>query len=771
MNMQMKFRSGGLASLAMALAIACAAASAPSYAQSGQSTQSCASSAWTGTVTYSRTQSMSHSKTAGLVSGRGKETVDFQMNSDYRAVVAVTADPQRKAASIGSANAEHTMISRESKVATESNSCDRGKTWQEMTGTFTNEYQTAGSGKDVSSVTIAVNANGTYSVGVSAPRIKGKTAGVQKASYSGQCVPKQGKNQTFPAMDASIQGGSLASDGSHRIDPAQANRLSGSYSKGNQDITESISWNLEKCGAPLRLTNLTFQDMNFPHFNVWQDISESKGTIDGNLVRIRATVLNASAEPRDAEVKFKETYRGDKWDGARPDAALKDSVMSVSLGPNEAKDVEILWDSSGYAWYDDGRPRLVQRVKAELVEKTKLVDGLTKNLKVAPKPLVLVHGAWSNWHAFESWQNILTVSHSYDWKAFPVGEVPARGEMNLGRDMFAAELVKSMPQNAQALRSYIEYAQEDRNAWHVDLVAHSLGGIIARYYVSRVMPAQGDDGSPQISHLLMLGTPHLGTPCADVMSYAFEMTGNNPEVLRAMRQDTMAAFNEEHTSRKGVKFSALAGNPIPTTCKTMVWNDGFVPVPSALGKFKDTLESKSLHIDLLGTVDFTAFVRPRIAIGPKGNHLPELPTTLGGFLNDASASPFVNVAYRTAAGPSSPTSDGLKPDFAKAIKLTAKQTVDVEIPIVAATNFGITFMASSEVSASLYDEKGTLVAKNLAKTAEARAAFRSLYVDKPVTAGTWKLKLANTGAQPSQAVIATWKNAAKSGAPARVAQR
>ena len=770
--MQTQFFRDGLVTLAVMSGVACLATSSVSFAQAGKPGQSCASSAWTGTVTYSRTQSMSHSKTTDRVSGRGKDTVNFQMNADYRAVVAVTEDPQRKGASIGTANAEHTMVSRESRVATESNSCDQGKTWQEMTGTFTNEHQTTGRGKDVSNVTIAVNDNGTYSIGVRAPGIKGQTTGSQTASYSGQCVPKEGKNQTFPAMPASIQGGSLTSDGSHRVDPAQPHRLSGSYSQGNQDISESISWNLEKCGAPLRVTNLTFQDMNFPNFNVWQDIPETKGTIDGNLIRVRATVLNASAESRNAEVKFKETYRGDKWDGARPDAALKDSVMSVSLGPNEAKDVEIVWDSSGYAWYDDGRPRLVQRVKAELVEKTKLVDEITKNLKVAPKPVVLVHGAWSNWRAFESWQNILTTSHSYDWKAYAVGEVPAKGEMNLGRDMFTAELVKTMPQNAAALKSYIEYAQEDRNAWHVDVVAHSLGGIIARYYVSRVMPAQADDGRPQISHLLMLGTPHFGTPCADVMSYAFEMTGNNPEVLRAMRQDTMAAFNREHTNRKGVKLSALAGNPIPTTCKTIVWNDGFVPVPSALGMFADKLESRSLHVDLLGTVDFTAFVKPRVAIGPKGNHIPEMPTSLGGFLNDgASSSPFLNVAYRTAAAPALPPSDDLKPEFAKAVKLNAKQSLDVEIPVVAATNFGITFMAPSSVSALLYDDKGTLIAKNLANSAEARAPIRSLYVDKPVTAGTWKLKLENTGAKPSEAVIAAWKNAAKAGAPSRVAQR
>jgi hypothetical protein len=158
---------------------------------------------------------------------------------------------------------------------------------------------------------------------------------------------------------------------------------------------------LQKCGAPLRLVEIKFEHPKFPNFDDWQEVTEQVGTIDGNMVKIKATVLNASGETKYADVKFKETYKGDKWDGARPDAPLEDSVVSVRLEPGEEREVEMVWDSSGYAWYDDGRPRLVQRIKAELEENGKKTDELTKNLKVAPKPLVLVHGLWSNWRAWE----------------------------------------------------------------------------------------------------------------------------------------------------------------------------------------------------------------------------------------------------------------------------------------------------------------------------------------------------------------------------------
>ncbi len=387
-------------------------------------------------------------------------------------------------------------------------------------------------------------------------------------------------------------------------------------------------------------------------------------------------------------------------------------------------------------------------------------------MKVAPKPLVLVHGAWSHWRAFESWQNILTTSHSYDWKAYPVGEVTNKGIINIGRDMFSSENTNTTAQNAEALQRYIGFAQEDRNAWHVDVVAHSMGGVIARYYIDRLMPAAYQDGRPQIAHLLLLGTPNLGTPCADVMDYAFEMTGKSPNVVREMRQDSMAAFNRQHTNREGVKFSSLAGNPLPTTCKSIVWNDGFVPVPSAIWTVVDRAESKSIHTDLLGTKDFSEFVKPRVAIGPRGNHMPEVPSLrsqalgAGESLFDAT---FVNASFELAGGASAISAD-LRPDFAKAIKLAPKQTLEVEIPVQQALNFGITFMAAKEVSATLIDDAGAVAAKNLANTPEASAVFRSMFVDKSTKTATWKLRLENSGAKAAEAVIATWKNATKPGA-------
>lgn len=719
------------------------------------------SGAWTGTVTYRRTQSKTDNKRVERVSGRGHDTRNWEMKYDYNARVTVVESPERNGSSVGRGQVTHTFSSIETVDAVEKNSCDRGKTWRDMRGTSKSETKTTGSDKVDANVTIGVNTDGTYSVSVGLPQIKGQTSGKQSSEFSGQCTAKEGKTLTMPPTETSIDGNSLTSDGSHKVDPADPNRISGSFTNRWQDVTETIEWNLRRCGGPLQLIDLKFEDMDWPDWDAWREIQEQTGTIDGNLVRIKATVLNTSGETKFANVKFKETYKGDKWDGARPDAPLGDTEVSVRLDAGEEREVEMAWDSSGYSWFDDGRPRLVQRIKAELEENSKKVDELTKNLKVAPKPLVLVHGLWSSAAAWESWQNILTTSHSYDWKAFPVGEKPEKGIMNTGGSFMSTSPTNSIFENSQELGKYIRYAQEDRNAWHVDVVAHSMGGLITRHYIHQFMPPNPPDGRPQISHLVMLGTPNMGSPCADVMNTVFETLGKNVEAIRQLRQDVVADFNRVNVNRKGVKFSVLAGEPLPTMCKTLVWNDGVVPVPSAIWRIADNARSRSLHTDLTGTSDFSAFVKPRLAIGPKRDHNPAAPSAAE--MAPPSGTGLASVFEDDLAGRrfyGAQAAIGSQP-FARSVVLQPRQTVEVDIPVEAAANFGITFMAVPTVSATLFDAAGATIGKNLANTPEAGQWFRSIFFDKPTTAGTWKLRLQNTSDAEVEVVVTKWTDAVR----------
>lgn len=293
------------------------------------------SGAWTGTVKYIRTQSMTNNKSEKRVSGRGEDTTNFEMKYDYKASVAVTEDPTRSGSSRGRANVDHKFTSTETVNALGSNSCDRGKTWKQMTGTSTTTTETSGAGSVDANVSIGANSDGTYSVSVGIPPIQRMSTGSQKSSYSGQCTTKEGKSLTMPSTPTNISGNSLTSDGTHRINPVDPNRLSGSLTRSWQNVNETNTWNLQKCGAELRITDLKFEDMKFPNCNEWREIQEMKGTIDENFVKIKAAVLNPSGETKFADVKFKETYKGDKWNGARPDGLLENGEVSVRLEAGE----------------------------------------------------------------------------------------------------------------------------------------------------------------------------------------------------------------------------------------------------------------------------------------------------------------------------------------------------------------------------------------------------------------------------------------------------
>ena len=124
------------------------------------------------------------------------------------------------------------------------------------------------------------------------------------------------------------------------------------------------------------------------------------------------------------------------------------------------------------------------------------------------------------------------------------------------------------------------------------------------------------DGKPQVAHLVMLGTPNMGSRCADLISWPLEKLGRSMEALRELRPSVVAQFNAAHTERKGVEFSILAGNPLPNVCYMFDDNDGVVTVPSAVWTIADSEQQSVLHTSMTGTEGFSSFVKPRIAIGP-----------------------------------------------------------------------------------------------------------------------------------------------------------
>lgn len=607
--------------------------------------------------------------------------------------------------------------------------------------------------------------NGTYNFNIAFPEANGTYNRVQQTNRSGHCQAKN--NEPYNKTDneaTKIKGESFSIYG-EKIDPNQPDKISGSKTWGDdgtgavRSFVYQATWSFTRCPQKLLISDLRFEHPDFPNWEDWKEIEELRGTTDGNPVKIKAKVLNLSAEAKFAEISFKETYKGDRWNGSLPDLPLKNSAVSIRLDPGEEREVDIEWNSSGYSWFDDGRPRDLLRIKAEAWENNQLKDEMMKNLRLAPKPVVLVHGLWSSAAAWiPLYQNLLTTSHSYGWKAYPVGERPQHGKLNTGGSFLSSDKTNSIYDNADQLKKYIDYAQEESNAWHVDIVAHSLGGLISRLYIHKSMPIMPDD-EPLVKHLVMLGTPNAGSPCADTIDMKFRLFNENVQAVKDLKPENVALFNQYVRERKGVKFSALAGNPVPVMCGGYFWNDGVVSVDSAKHGIEDFAYSNDLHTDLTDARNFGNFVLPHLLTGPKGTY----PRPVRSDPNDIDrwkigSSLFENNFFINASFvPVDDSNKGSDPqNFSTEVKLAPKQKLEVDVPVEAAQNLGVTFLAGSDVSVSLIDPAGKVAAENPANSPLSFAVFRTLFYKKAVVKGVWKLKIENSSDLEQMLLAFSW---------------
>ena len=150
----------------------------------------------------------------------------------------------------------------------------------------------------------------------------------------------------------------------------------------------------------------------------------------------------------------------------------------------------------------------------------------------------------------------------------------------------------SVPARAEELCAAIEALPHAR----IDLIAHSLGGLDARYALSRLGLDQ------RVRSLVTIGTPHRGTPIADLIvagalrrARAIVRTLGIPlEALEWLSTDGLARFNAEVPDAPGVRYGCVVGGirlattPVPlplvpaeTYLRRIAGvNDGLVPISS-----------------------------------------------------------------------------------------------------------------------------------------------------------------------------------------------
>ncbi|MGC5308856.1 esterase/lipase family protein [Micromonospora zamorensis] len=70
-----------------------------------------------------------------------------------------------------------------------------------------------------------------------------------------------------------------------------------------------------------------------------------------------------------------------------------------------------------------------------------------------------------------------------------------------------------IPTSARAFATYVDQVRASTGAATVDVVAHSEGGLVSRYYLKRL------GGTAAIGRYVSLGTPHYGTYVANIVAF------------------------------------------------------------------------------------------------------------------------------------------------------------------------------------------------------------------------------------------------------------
>jgi len=260
----------------------------------------------------------------------------------------------------------------------------------------------------------------------------------------------------------------------------------------------------------------------------------------------------------------------------------------------------------GWFWDSDGAAQPQRTIQA-------LVNGeaiAAFILKITPRPVVMVHGFLSNWQAWEKYLGPQGYLASIGLHGYAVGDGQIEGALNTGRIDNPTGHTNTIAQNAAILQKYIAQVKAETGAERVDLLVHSMGGMIARYYIDRL--AQDD-----VTQLIILGTPMAGSDCANLpASLGFYL----PAALEIQPSYMVNIFNAQITHRRGVPFFALAGTPILEPLKspcTAIPSDIAVSFASATAIPLDIVQLPILHTEL-NTSDrvFKEFVAPHLTAGP-----------------------------------------------------------------------------------------------------------------------------------------------------------
>ncbi len=198
-------------------------------------------------------------------------------------------------------------------------------------------------------------------------------------------------------------------------------------------------------------------------------------------------------------------------------------------------------------------------------------------------PVVLVHGWTAGPHVWESMANAMAVDQfDYVWRVQldPCGSLSEKEFSQDVRLMYAG--------NAKILGDFIELQLSNldpdirRRIENVDIIAHSMGGLVTRRYMNRIAGIDNWTTPVNVRKLVMLATPNNGSEAAGWL--AKKVRCNDGPAALELGIKPMLEFNKQfdyraHTSPGVTDYYVIWGDK---NCTGWGFSCGFVSVPGLL---------------------------------------------------------------------------------------------------------------------------------------------------------------------------------------------
>lgn len=189
--------------------------------------------------------------------------------------------------------------------------------------------------------------------------------------------------------------------------------------------------------------------------------------------------------------------------GAEPDVRSWLSRLGSGMASSISNTGRFLWDIPGRMT----RPQLPQlqgAIPDPPLGARQVSPGYADDLWQArptidrPYPVILIHGTISSKNV---WQNLVLRLRDDDFVVFSPD--------------YGVHGTQDIPTSAQDIGAYIEQVLAATGAEAVDIVGHSQGGLLARYWINEL------GGEDYVHHLITLGAPHQGTTLMGMLGGMF----------------------------------------------------------------------------------------------------------------------------------------------------------------------------------------------------------------------------------------------------------